>query len=383
MPIGDPFPPLCRLPVAGGFWSSPGAPLKTLHWHLIRQTTGTLVVTVVVFTFVLLLGNVLKDVLDLLATGKASAGLVFRAIVLLVPFALAFALPIGMLTATLLVFGRLSTDGEITAIRAGGISLVAAVAPVLGLSVLLGAVCALFNCHVAPASRVAFKELQNEVIRARGFAGIAEGRYLDFGSLTLYAKEVRGTNLRDVIVYQVANGRRQLDLWAPSGEFTTDSNGWPQLLVLRDAQGLAMANPFYAAEWPTNLASLRPESIAAPKPSDMTFRQLRAELAARRAADGNVTPILVQLHRQASFSFACIGFTLVGIPLGIRAHRRETNTGIAMALLLVAVYYSFIIVGQAFDTRASAHPHLILWIPNLLFQAVGGWLLYRANRGTG
>lgn len=360
--------------------------VHTLHRHLLRQTVATLLVTVAVFTFVLLLGNVLKDVLDLLASGKASPGIVFRAVVLLIPFALAFALPIGMLTATLLVFGRLSTDGEITAIRAGGISLVAAVAPVLGLSVLLGGLCALFNCQVAPASRVAFKELQNEVVRAKGFAGIAEGRYLDFGSLTLYASKVSGTNLRDVIVYQVANGKRQLDLWAPSGEFTTDTNGWPQLLVLRDAQGIAMANdmqiPIYASEWPTNLTALRPESASAPKPSDMTFGQLRDELATRRAASGNVTPILVQLHRQASFSFACVGFTLVGIPLGIRAHRKETNAGIAMALVLVLAYYSFIILGQALDTRASARPHLILWIPNLLFQGVGAWLLARANRGV-
>ncbi len=371
------------VPAAGGLWSSPWARLKTLHLHLLRQTTATLVVTVGVFTFVLLLGNVLKDVFDLLATGKASLTLVLRAVLLLIPFAMTFALPIAMLTATLLVFGRLSTDGEITAIRAGGVSLVAAIAPVLALAVVFSGVCAAFNCHVSPASRVAFKELQNEVIRARGFGGVAEGRYLDFGTLTLYAKEVRGTNLRDVIVYQVANGHRQLDLWAPNGEYTTDSNGLPKMLLLRDVQGVAMDNGFFASEWPTNLTALHPESAAAPKPSDMTFRQLRTELAARRAANGNVTPILVQLHRQASFSFACIGFTLVGIPLGIRAHRRETNAGIAMALLLVAVYYSFIVLGQALDTRASVHPHLILWIPNLLFQAVGGWLLWRANRGTG
>ena len=365
--------------------------MKTLHLHLLRQTSGTLWVTVAVFTLVLLLGNVLKDVLDLLASGRASPGLVLRAVILLIPFALAFALPIGMLTATLIVFGRLSTDGELTAVRAGGISLVAAVTPILLLSVVLSGVCTLFNCYVAPRSRVAFKELQNDVIRARGFAGFAEGRYLDFGSLTLYAKEVRGTNLREVIVYQIADGKRALDLWAPEGSFTVDTNGWPELLVLRDAQGLALVNdgtnhlqlPVFASEWPTNLAGFRPESAIGPKPTDMTFRQLRSELVRRRAGEGNVSPILVQLHRQAAFSFACIGFTLVGIPLGLRAHRRESNIGVAIALLLVLAYYGFIILGQALDTRASVHPHLILWIPNLLFQGIGSWMLYRANRGVG
>lgn len=59
--------------------------MKTLHLYLLRQVMATLVVTVSVFAFVLLLGNVLKDVLDLLASPQTTAGLLFQALGLLIP----------------------------------------------------------------------------------------------------------------------------------------------------------------------------------------------------------------------------------------------------------------------------------------------------------
>jgi lipopolysaccharide export system permease protein len=389
--------------------------MKTLHGYLVREILATLVMTVAVFTFVLLLGNVLKEILAMLVNRQTTFAMAAQAVGLLIPFVMVFALPMGMLTAALLFFGRFSADQELTAVRASGVSLVALITPIFLLSVALSGACALINLEVAPQCRVAYKKLLAAGISRLGVF-IPEKTYIkDFPGLIVYADKVRGTNLTDIRIYKFAG--QDIDyIRASSGTLETDPAAAGVLhLHLFDAWRVGMLNgesaPVVYAE--ESLRSITNKLVAPSeekvKLTDMTFFQLWDELQdvekrlgtspairglptpqlrarmlelVREQRSDLTLPLKVQIHRQISFSFACIGFTLVGIPLGIRAHRRETTFGIAMALLLVLLYYSFFILGQSLETRPGWFPCMILWVPNFLFQAVGAVLLWRANRGV-
>ena len=382
-----------------------------MHKYLITQVLASLLLTVAVFTLVLLLGNVLKEILSLLMmAGHTQWGVVLQAVILLIPFVCVFALPMGLLTSTLLVFGRFSADQELTAARASGISLISLVMPVLLLSLACCALSAWFSMDLGPRSRVKYLDLRTVLMSdLSNVQFIPEDHIINNIStnFALFTEKSDHGNLQNVKIWFLQNNST---VRAPRGQVQIDTTNNQLILTLFDVrdsirltngQNSVFLSSHLQYNIPLNLGALKSQS-SKPSISNMTFGQLRDELTnleqqaqivstnqpdvlpkkAQDLPEDVVERVRVEMQRQIAFSFAPFGFALIGIPLGIRVHRRETNIGVAIALVLVLAYYSFIVLGEELALRPEFYPHLIVWVPNFLFQGIGAVLLWRANRGT-
>jgi lipopolysaccharide export LptBFGC system permease protein LptF len=385
--------------------------VKTLHFYLLRQVIATMLMTALVFTFVLIVWSVLKELIPLLMTGLMPFSVLARALALLIPFVWVFAMPMGMLTATLLVFGRISADQELTAARASGVSLLSLITPVLFFSLALCGLSSFVNLQYGPLCRVAYNDLRSSLKLSVTDIRLPEGRPIkEFPGCIITIGRNRKDHLENVLIYQYENETNFLRTYhAETGKIETE--GTNVMLHMFQVTGYDRQRdmPYTMGDlkYPLNL-NFADRAMKEPAITDLTFPQLRNELkvldqkihlpldlgkvetgtaAQKRAAlkkqlNDFTEPIRVQLHREVAFSFACFGFTLIGIPLGIRMHRRETNIGVVIALGLVGVYYTLIIVAQSLSNRPELAPHLLMWLPNFIFQAAGAVLLWRANRGV-
>jgi lipopolysaccharide export system permease protein len=113
---------------------------------------------------------------------------------------------------------------------------------------------------------------------------------------------------------------------------------------------------------------------------EMTLGELRAEIAQRRSEGRSVNSEMVELHRKFSLPFACVVFGLVGVPLGMQPVRAVRSRSFSVSLALIFVYYLLLTAGEAMAEKGRLPALVALWIPNVVFLALGAILFAASAR---
>jgi lipopolysaccharide export system permease protein len=378
--------------------------LTLLDRYLFKSVLFTCLAAMGLFAFVLVLGNAVKDLLPI--ASQVSLPMLVRLVLLLIPFVISYALPMGILTGVLLTLGRLSADNEITAMRATGLSLGRIARPLLVLGALGAALGLYVNFSTMPWARVEYHEQFAAALRSDPLSFIKPRTFIrDFSGYVVYVGERQELVLRDIWIWELDKERRVTRLIrADSGriEYDEATNSLVPTLIHAKTEERDKADPENFSRSPKAPSVEKAEELRLPldryfaaaqvkvKPEWLTYDQLRAKqagLAAQVPEPGKEKELArermktaIVLQDKANLALAVLTFALVGIPLGVKVSRRETSANLGVALLLVLGYYFLTAMVKWLDRHPEYRPDLLLWLPNLLFLGLAVWLFRRVER---
>ncbi len=384
--------------------------MKLLDRYVFRQVLGTAALAVAILSVVLVLGNVFKQALDLLVNHNVAMEFIFDFVAYIFPYSLTFTIPWGFLTAVLLVFGRMSAENELIALRSNGLSMARVCMPVMAMAVMLVGVCLWINLDVAPRAQVKMKNALYNMATNNPLAMFSSDKVIDeFPGRKIFIERSSGSELQNVLVYELGEDFQPMKVvFAKRGFLETDRENNQLLFRLFDARFEQRDD-----QDPTNLAKIRQGIVAQQIPlsislkelyeknkkrdrlSAMTLEELQERLRGGRAeAEGgslkderdqtrhqqSITNARTEVSKRFSFAMASFALGLIGIPLAITAHRKETSAGFALSLAVAFAYFFLLTLADVARSHPKWHPELLIWAPNVIFITAGVWMFWRLNR---
>lgn len=363
-----------------------------IHRYIAREIAVPTSIGLLIFTFVLLMGRILKLV-ELVVNKGVPLGEILQLFAYLLPAFLVITIPLAFLLGVLLGFGRLSADNEVVALRASGIPIYGMLRPVLVLAVLFTIVTAWLTLYGEPAGQTAFRDQVFEIASSRANVGILPRVFNDeFEGLVLYAGDIdeRQGEMRGVFISDERIGATPAVILASQGQVISDQD--KRILTLRLENGTIHRRPvdkkadtyqvigFTTYDINLNMGQqLGDGSGRQKKLREFPLPELWAKLQNAQTAEER-RPLTVELHKRFALPLAPIVFALVGVPLGIRSQRSGKGGGFAIALAIFMAYYICATFAETLALESGFPPLLTLWAPNLLFLTAGLVLLQRAAR---
>jgi len=359
--------------------------VRILHRQILKEVFSHGLLGLILFTFALFLRNT-TQLLELGLRETAVWNSVFFLLVLVFPPVLAFTVPMAVLVGILIGLSRMSSDGEVTALRASGISVRAFFFPI-GTYAVLGCALALYcSAYLSPIANRLRVDVERE-IGLRQISAELQPRVFEerFPNLVLYVQDaVRGPQprWRGIFLAELSNPERPRITLAEEGIlFNNPAQDQLQLHLSRGTIHETGAEPgeyslatFSETDIPVRLPPPPPASV---KPN---AQRTNAELYAVPPANAEGVEARIEWHRRFALPLATLFLTLIAVPLGLSSHKGGKSSGIILTLLMVVAYYSLFVGGTSLARQGWLPLWAGVWGANLLFGACGIFLLSRADR---
>ena len=360
---------------------------RILSLYIIREIASLFLLGIMVFTLVLLMGRLIK-LTDLVISRGVPLADVSRMILYLMPSFLVFTIPMAFLLAVLLAFGRLSADNEITVMKAGGISLMQLMPPVVACGLCAALLTLAASTVGVPWGNSAFKKLSFTVLKQNAAATVREKVFWDdIPGIVMYTEhyDEEHHTLKGVIIHDGRDQARPLTIFAADGVIGggLNRNDIRMSLTNGSIHSVGTTEEYRLVnfgEYTMTIGGSGQGTGLGRNELDMSVGELRQQINSPATTKPVRLKMLSELHSRFAFPFASLVFAVVAVPLGMQNRRSGKSAGFTTSIGILLAYYVVQSLLRTLADKGSLSPALALWLPNMIFLGLGWYLLRMASQ---
>ena len=382
--------------------------MRILTRYILKEVSSHALLGVLLFTFIIFMLD-LGRLLELVVRNSAPLPSVGEIFLYTLPTAFMITLPMGVLVGILIGLSRLAADSEVTAIRASGMGAGMFVRVVAMFAIAAWLLAMLNSIAMAPRSARALTGLQNKLRSSQASFEIQPRVfYEEFKDRVLYVQDAipsKGQSLwRGIFLADISDPASPRITLAERGALLSESpekvrfhleDGTQQELIPK-AKDQYSVTTFETTDLPVQVPSSTERGFRDLQPvAELSLHALLRNAAREEAAGASLVKIdpasssydylkaryyEIEFHRRFALPGACLVLALVGIPLGLSAHKGGRSAGFVLTIVLVFVYYFFSLVGVSLARQGKVSPWFGVWAGNLFFFVCGLILVWRVDR---
>lgn len=354
--------------------------MKIIDRYITREILSSLYLGLSIFILLLVLGR-LMDFLGLLAGGPAGAFFTFLLSAIISTMGLA--LPPSYLFGAIMAMSRLSSDSELVAMEALGVSFKRTATPVLTLGLIVTLIALIFHLYIAPLGNKALQGALFRIAVAKPQMGLREGEFVKLSrGLWISCSSFEKRKVKNIFIYDT---RRDITMviTAKKGKITPDPAKQGFVFSLKKGEIHTLREKKYQRlsfkeyQFPVSGLSF---SLKGSTKRELTLPQLWKRLKVdKRRELSHYRDTLIHFHKRFALPFSTLVFTLFAISLGKFFYRVERWTGIGIAFAIFLLYYILLSLSQNLAMKGFIPSFLGAWVPNLLLGTSGAYLLWRKS----
>ncbi|MBI4396348.1 MAG: LptF/LptG family permease [Elusimicrobia bacterium] len=331
------------------------------------------------FSGVLLLDK-LFDLMDLLINKGVSIAVSAKMLMLFMPTVLSLSVPMSILLACLLTFGRLSEDNEITAMRASGLSFPQILWLPFLTAVLISVLMIPFNAVLAPKAINGFRNLYHTLLTSDPLVKIEPKQFIKLQNFHIFVRSVGKDrkSLSDIWLYQLFQDHVQR-IYAKQGSARISEDNFSLSLQDGQIERISYVTPkdlmhIQFATYDVSIPFLSTEKQRGRSWREFSVPELRLEIQKRKETGNTSGEVEAEMHLRFAIAFSPLALALLGIPLGIALERGGRGVGFGASIGVLFMYYLLLIMGLNLAEKNVLPALPALWIANTAMLALGAFL---------